>query len=161
MAMNVENDPRTSKVDVYGVPYNVRLRKIREASGLSHEDIAASANIPLSNYYDLESHEGELNRNISLGELSKLAYTLGINSRFIFDDNETMRLVSLEQLVAEIKTYLTRNNMTLAQFESRVGFFVNAAINNPSEILDWNVDCLRFVCLEIAVNWLDVLPIQV
>jgi hypothetical protein len=47
--------------------------------------------------------------------------------------------------------------MSVAAFEDRVGFAVEPALRERSEVAKWNVDCLRFVCGEIGADWLGAL----
>lgn len=136
----------------------LKLKQAREATGRSPQEIAASAGLPAPTYYDLEEQDGELNMVVSLGELFKLASALGIRTRFIFDDKIEGQLISAEQLCAKIKSYLDATRMSISEFENRVGFVIAPALGNPVEVFNWNVDCLRFVCSEIGVNWLDALP---
>jgi hypothetical protein len=139
----------------------LRLKKAREATGKSPQEIVALVGIPIVSdnlYYDLEDHNGQLNMVMSLGELSKLSSILGICTRYIFDGKTEKQKISLEQLSAQIKRHLEKTQMSIADFENRVGFVIAPTLENPKEALYWNVDCLRFVCTEIGINWLDVLP---
>jgi transcriptional regulator with XRE-family HTH domain len=131
----------------------LRLKQAREATGKSPKEVAALVGISSNLYYDLEGIDGELNMVISLGELSKLSSVLGIRTRFIFDGKTEGQSISLEQLCAKIKEYLNVTGMSITDFETRVGFTIAAALDNPFEVFKWNVDCLRFVCEEIGIDW--------
>lgn len=149
----------TSKVDSKGVLYGDRLKRARELIGQSPQGVAALAGITLSTYYDMEEHEGMLNRQTSLAELSKLSSILRIPARSLFDDaDESCELISHEQLCAKIKAHLAATRMSVSEFEDRVGFVIEPSLLDTSEVLNWNVDCLRFVCAEIGVEWLSALP---
>lgn len=96
---------------------------------------------------------------ISLRELSKLASVLEIRTRLIFSDkNVGEQSISLEQLRSKIRDYLTTTGMNIAEFEEKVGFEIQAGLQDAAKIMEWNVDCLRFVCAEIGVDWLAALP---
>lgn len=114
--------------------------------------------ISTPSYCDLEEHDGELNQTISLGELAKLDSVLGIRSRFIFDDRIEGQQISPEQLCAKINAYLDETGMTIADFEDRVGFVIEPSLRAPADVLNWNVDCLRFVCTELGLDWRLALP---
>jgi hypothetical protein len=136
----------------------LKLKQAREAVGKSPQEVAALTGMSLPNYYDLENCDSELNMAISLGELSKLSSVLGISTRFIFDDKTDGQPISPEQLCAKIKSYLDAKNMSIANFEDRVGFTIEPSLHDASKVSDWNIDCLRFVCEEIGVNWHLAIP---
>jgi hypothetical protein len=142
----------------------LRLKQVREALGKSPQEIHAllgSSDVSVGSYYDLEDHDGALNTTISLGELCKLSSILGTRARFIFDGKlEDGRQISPSDLSARIKRHLENTATSITDFEDRVGFVIAPALEDPSEILNWNIDCLRFVSAEIGVNWLDALPIR-
>jgi hypothetical protein len=145
-------------MDGKGVPDNVRYKRFREATGKLPLEIAAMVGIPIHLAYDLEAYERQLNRQMSLAELSKLSSVLGVRSKTIFDDRETGQSISHEQLIAKIQDYLAKTRMSLSEFEDRVGFVMEPALRDSAEVLKWNVDCLRFVCKEIRIDWLAALP---
>jgi len=131
----------------------LKLKQSREATGKSPHEIAALVGISAPTYYDLENCDGDLNMVISLGELSKLSSVLGISTRFIFDDKTEGQPILPEPLCAKIKSYLDAKKIDIANFEDRVGFTIEPSLHDPAKILDWNIDCLRFVCEEIGANW--------
>lgn len=142
-------------VDSRGFPYGVRLKKIRESSGKSPEELATQMGISLLEYDELEAIAGILNRSTSLAELSKLSSALGVSTRFIFEDEgQDGQPISPSQLCAKTKAYLNTTGLSIAQFEARVGFEIESSLKDAGKIMDWNVDCLRFVCAEIGANWL-------
>lgn len=152
-------DPCISTADSKGTPYHVRYKRIREATGKSPQDVAALIEIPVHLSYDLEAYEGQLNRQLSLGKLSKLSSVLEIRARLIFDDaDEIGRSLSPEELCAKIKDHLKAKGMSIAEFEDIVGFVIRPSLRDPLEVTNWNVDCLRSVCAEIGVNWHNALP---
>lgn len=134
------------------------LKQAREAAGKTPEEVAELAEITINTYYDFEQCEGDLNIVVSLSELSKISSALGIRTRFLFEGKSDGKQISPSQLASQIKRHLEKTDMSITDFEDRVGFTVALAIENPSEILNWNVDCLRFVSAEIGVSWLDALP---
>src|SRR5579884_921388 len=95
-----------------------KLRKARESAGKSPQEIAALIGISAPAYHDLEESNGELNMAISLAELFKLASVLGIRARFIFDDKTEGQPILPEQLSSQIKAYLTKTGISVADFES-------------------------------------------
>lgn len=117
------------------------------------------AGVTTLQYYDWENCAAELNMVASLGELSRLASILGIRTSFLFDDKiEYRRTFSPEQLCVKINAHLSATNIDITEFEDRVGFVIGPVLRDPIEVLNWNVDCLRFVCKEIGLDWLAALP---
>jgi hypothetical protein len=141
-----------------------RLKQAREALGKSPQEIHALLGISdmsIGSYYDLEDHDGTLNTTISLGELWRLSSVLRTSARFIFDGKlEDGSLLSPSDLSARIKRHVENTATSITDFEDRVGFVIAPALDDPYEVFNWNVDCLRFVSEEIGVNWLDALPIR-
>jgi transcriptional regulator with XRE-family HTH domain len=158
-ASNENSDPRISTVDSSGTPYNERLKRARMLSGKSAEDIARSLGMSFPEYDEWESHASELSYVISLSELSKLASVLGISTSAIFEDErERGRPILPEDLIAKVKSHLEATEMSVLEFQDRAGWEIGPALQNASAVLGWNVDCLRSVCAETGVNWLDALP---
>jgi transcriptional regulator with XRE-family HTH domain len=144
--------------DGCGVPYGERLKKVREASGKTPHEIANIVGLSAQTYYDLENCPGDLTMTVSLFELSKIASVLGVHLRDFFSDLGETQSISPEELSKKIKDHLVTEKTTLADFENHVGFLIEPVLHNPSEVLKWNVDCLRFVCAALGVNWLLALP---
>src|SRR6266571_28207 len=97
--MEAEPDPCIATVDRKGVPYNARLKRVRESLAKPAEDVAESLGITFAEYDEWETFEGELNMVMTLGELSRLATVLGVRTKFLFeDDSDAEQLVSPEQL---------------------------------------------------------------
>jgi hypothetical protein len=154
--MKTTSDSCVATADSNGVPYNVRLKRLRLLKGKTPEQMAASIG---GAYYDWEDCDGDLNRTASLSELSRLAASFETQCRLLFEDGRgDMESTPPKQLCDRIRAYLAATNMNVAKFEDRVGFIIEPALRDPVEILEWNVDCLRFVCKEIGVNWLSALP---
>ena len=146
-----------SFTDDHGVPFGERLKRARELAGKSPHEIAHSVGLSDPAYYDLENCPGELNRNISLCELSMIASTLGLCPSSLFSDTVPKQTVSMEELSKKIRDHLVAKQISITDLEGQVGFTIEAALYNPSEILKWNIDCLRFVCSMLRVDWLLVL----
>jgi transcriptional regulator with XRE-family HTH domain len=145
--------------DSKGVPYQVRLKKLRETTGKSPEEMASMVGVSISEYYDLESCDAELNTAVSLGKLSMLSSVLAVPTSLVFEDKRKEdSSITCEQLCARIKTHLITAEMSIAKFEERVGFVIEPALRDSSEVLNWNVDCLRSVSQELEIDWLAALP---
>jgi len=144
--------------DDFGVPFGERLKQTREKNGKTPHEVAKLAGLSSPTYYDLENCAGDLTMTISLLELSRIASVLGVPSRGFFSDHNSTHFISAQELSDRIKTYLASSKETITEFEDKVGFVIEPALSNPSEVLNWNVDCLRSVCLKLGIDWLSALP---
>jgi DNA-binding XRE family transcriptional regulator len=152
-------NPCAATVDAKGIPYSARLKRLREATGKTPHDMAALVGVSSDIYYDWEWGDGDISRTASLAELAKLATSLGVGVLDIFDDGPIQgEHVRPEQLSEMMKAHIKRARLSTAQFEERVGFEMEPALNDPAEILNWNLDCLRFVCNQIGLDWRLALP---
>ncbi|MDB6064441.1 MAG: hypothetical protein JWR26_649 [Pedosphaera sp.] len=159
--MDYNENPESciTTVNSEGVPYNERLKRIRESKRKSVEELAELLLMTPSEYEEWESHPGELTSAISLGELVELASVLDVSTAFIFEGKKpTGKEISLDELCAKMNAHLSSTGKTIEEFEDEVGFEMEPSLNESSEIINWNVDCLRFVCEEIGVDWLLALP---
>jgi len=154
-----DSNPCVAKSDARGIAYGVRLRNIRESTGRSPQEVADRLGISLLEYDELEAIAGTLNRSTSLTQLLQLSSVLNVSTRFIFEDEgrENDR-ISCKELCTNIKSYLERTGTGISEFEERVGYEIRQTLEDPAKVMDWNVDCLRFVCSEIGTNWLTALP---
>jgi transcriptional regulator with XRE-family HTH domain len=136
----------------------LRLKRAREAAGKMPEDLGELVG-NTSTYYDLENHDGELYSVPSLRELSRLCFALGTKVRDLFDDRTNVEpAISPEQLLSEAKEYLSQNRLSIAEFEDRIGFEIGPSLNDTSNVMDWNVDFLRWLCRELGLDWRLALP---
>ena len=53
----------------------------------------------------------------------------------------------------EPKEHMAQSGLGLGEFEARIGFEFGPALQDPAEVLDWNVDFLRWLCRELALDW--------
>lgn len=136
------------------------LKRARELAGKTPQDFEQIVGSS-SNYYDLENCDGDLFNAISLGELSQLCSELGIKPRDLFDRSKDVKdSISRERLLSITKEYLHQNKLSVPEFVDRIGFEIAPTLNDPSRIMDWNVDFLRWLCCELGIDWLSALPIE-
>jgi hypothetical protein len=137
----------------------VRLKRFREMAGKEPEDLAVFLGDSVSSYYDLEEHNGELYRSISLGELSAMCSAIGIKPGDLFGERaDTEQAILLEELAVRVRAHLEVTGIELAEFEERVGFVIGPSLTDASKVMDWNVDFLRWFCRELGVDWRRALP---
>ena len=136
----------------------LRLKRAREAAGKVPQDLGEFVG-NTSSYYDLENCDGELYMAASLSELSRLCSALGIKVRDLFDDRtNSEQTISPEQLLFKVREYLSQNGMSVAEFEGRIGFEIEPSLKDTSNVMDWNIDFLRWLCRELRLDWRLALP---
>src|SRR5277367_3435864 len=92
-----------------------RLKRFREASGKAPNHLAPFIDGSVSSYYDLEEHNGELYRTVSIGELSAICSALGIKVRDLFGEQTSAeQTISPEQLIRKVQTYLKETGISIA-----------------------------------------------
>jgi transcriptional regulator with XRE-family HTH domain len=151
--------PCIATADRNGVPYSIRLKRAREAICKSPEETAAVVGVSVPTYYDWEWGEGDISSTASLRDLARLSAALGVPTAAIFEDDKSAKeSVSPAQLAEKVQAHLDGTGTTIADFEDRVGFVIEPFLRDPSKMLSWNLDCLRFVCRQVGVDWHDALP---
>jgi hypothetical protein len=156
--MNEESrDLQVPKAEM--IEARTRLKKAREAAGKHPGDLAEFVYNSVSSYYDLEEHNGELYMQIGLGELLGLSSALGIKVRDLFDNGKSDgSVITPEQLIDMTKQHLSQTGISISDFEDRIGYEIEASLADPSKVMDWNVDFLRWLCREIGLEWRSALP---
>lgn len=132
------------------------LKKFRESSPLSPEQLAAVGELDLASYYDRETYDDELTCNISLDSIARLARALGLKPSAIYGGQST-GVVSLEQLALLLRERFARSGRSLDDFETELGGGVEGALDDPEEFRTFNVDGLVAVCGAVNIVWYDVL----
>ena len=132
------------------------LKRLRENSSLSPEQLAAAAGINLAWYYDLETHDDELTSNVSLDSIARIARALGVKPSALYGA-QSSGIVSLELLASLLREHVDHSGKSLDDFETEIGWSVAAALANPEEFREFNADGLRATCEAVNVVWYDVL----
>jgi transcriptional regulator with XRE-family HTH domain len=141
------------------VACRIRLKQAREAARKEPQDLAEFVGHSTANYYDLEEHNGELYSTISLSELSSLSSALGVKVSDLFEGrNNREAAISPMELMSKVRTYVSATGLSIKEFEDRVGCVIAPALEDSSKVLDWSVDFLRWVCVEIDIDWHLALP---
>ena len=95
--------------------------------------------------------------NASLGTLQSLCSSLGVTpAQLLAVRYPSDAVVTISDLVNILRRYLERKKLTVAEFEERVGYAIGLCLSNAKHVYDWNIDCLRAVCLELEIDWRSV-----
>ena len=140
-----------------------RLVAARKRSGKTHQELADMTGVNRDWYYDLESYAPELSESLSLLQLRNLCAALDVSPLWLMTGGEVSGAKKLlpSELMASVKSYLGSNNLDLTEFEDKIGYTIASVLEHPDRIFEeWNVDCLKEVCNEIGVDWVDALPVN-
>jgi hypothetical protein len=136
------------------------LKHSRERAGEHYFELAHRVGLPVPAYLDLEAHDNDIMTAVSLRHLSDICAKLALTVFELFAavHSSGKRLPGWRSLASELQTYLRTNGLSLAEFETVVGYEISSALTDPDAILDWNLDCLRSVCISIGVDWKTAFP---
>lgn len=134
----------------------LRLRGTRERAGKHPSELAGFLDGSTSAYHDLENCDGELLYNVDIGSLCGICGFLQVSPRSLFETNSSARIISMKALSERMQAHLNMDGITL--FSDKVNYEMADALTNPSTIWDWNIECLRNVCAELGINWVEALP---
>jgi len=132
------------------------LRNQREKSGRAAEELAAAAGISVQAYYDLETHDDELNMAVSIAGIGSVARELDVKPSVLYGGSSS-RSTSLNELVSIVRKHIEAEGRPVADFEIEIGWSIEAALSNPEALRGFNADGLKAVCEAVNVNWFEVL----
>ena len=153
MAQSSSNPPEN-------VSPKARLRLARERCGKSPEEIAGEAGVNSLSYYDLEWVDGEIESAISLRVLQTICARISIQSSELFSDKPIASVdkTTPDGVVSGIKEHLATNHQSISEFEMIIGFEIGQCLENTSLILEWDIECLQYVCSQLGLDWKLALP---
>lgn len=141
---------------------NEVLKQAREKAGKSLVEVFEDLQFTAGEYCDMEQHDDELYTCVDLKDVLRLTRYFGLTVQDLFAIDRAAvhgrHLDGFESLAAELREHLRRSGVSLADFEDKAGWRLGDFLADPSTAwMDWNVDCLRDVARELAVDWLSVL----
>jgi Helix-turn-helix domain len=134
-----------------------QLKRLRQASQREPAELAAAAGITLDEYYDLETYEDELATSAPVGAVARLAAALGVRPSSLLGVGSASQSASFDELVTRVRHHVAASGGDVQAFETEVGWKVEAALDNPEELLDFTADALRAICSIVGLDWVAVL----
>jgi transcriptional regulator with XRE-family HTH domain len=137
-----------------------RLRRAREETGLTYEDIAAATGLSAASIADLEGYEDELTSVVSLAHLSVICGLLRRSPlALLFDAVPSVAAppTSLSDLTEALGRAHKASGLSVEAFSDRVGWELKDALIDPSAFWHFTVDGLRDVCTAAGIDWVAVL----
>mgnify|MGYP003576639859 CR=1 FL=1 len=135
------------------------LRRAREFAGRNPIELAAKAGMNPAAYFDLESHDDDVLTAVPVRTLQAICDELSLSAYSLFAKFETSgEQLSTNLVIGDrIREHLATTSLSLADFETKIGYEIGSVLSCPSAVLDWNIDCLRSVCQAIGVDWRSAL----
>jgi transcriptional regulator with XRE-family HTH domain len=133
----------------------LRVRTARDAAGLSEAEAAARAGLNQAAWYDLESHDDEMEISLSLREVQAVADVLNTYAVWLLTGQTSPPLqpVAPSDIVASIRSLLTERRISTAEYETLVGWNITDALENPTAAWNWNVAALRDICASLELDY--------
>jgi transcriptional regulator with XRE-family HTH domain len=141
-------------------PAAQRIRRAREALGLTQDDVASRWGDQTSMYWDLELFDAEAFTVISVRQLQRLASVLGASVNALLFGEEPAGSesgVTYADVVARLHARMTDDAVGVEELGNSVGWDLQALFADPGTLGDMPVDGLRSVCRAATVDWVTVL----
>jgi transcriptional regulator with XRE-family HTH domain len=137
--------------------YAKKIEDARKRAGKSVNEMAHILGISVPAYYDLETYDDEITGSLSLKNVALLLATLGVDPEDFFDIAlEKEPVISKGDLVERIKDYVSLYKISLSEFDERAGWEVEKIVEDPSRIVEYNIDGLQDISALLGVNWMAV-----
>ena len=65
--------------------------------------------------------------------------------------------MGISEIVKRVANLVGGNPEKLVELEERVGYEIGECLERTEGVLEWNIECLRAVCSEVAIHWCAVL----
>ena len=136
------------------------LRTARERVGLSEEALRLRLGSGVHLCPALELYDSELFQCAEVSTLVSLASALETSvAALLYGEAPVSALapVSCAEVTRRIRETLAATGATADQFGDRVGWSVEAVLQEPDTLATYNVQGLRDICAGVGVDWMCVL----
>lgn len=141
------------------LPPHEHLKKAREGSGKTRNEIADAIGANVESYCDLEDGH-DLYNGLDLNQIFQLCQSLSLKLERLFEQEEdAWRGIpsNFNDLADRIHCYLEQCNRPLAEVEDEVGWDLGDVIGRPADMSQWCIDQLKAYSEKVNIGWLDVL----
>jgi len=127
-----------------------RIRKHRQAKGLTEAELARESGISLSNFHDLESYDDEWRTAISINELERLAVALDVSILDLVTDNNTKDVEpsDYENLALHITSWMQSGGT-----KEDLSWEIDGILQDPNRTGEMPIDFLIDMGNEIGFDW--------
>ena len=135
-----------------------RIRAARERAGMTEDEVASQASLPVAWYRDLEHDPSEIWSNVSLDSLYRLCEALGLTLQRILDvENVVVPSISPSELATMIQHRIVAEGTDPDTWGDRVGWDVKSILTAPMTVASYTLDALRDICGALNLDWRAVL----
>jgi transcriptional regulator with XRE-family HTH domain len=140
-----------------------RIRRAREAAGLTQDDLANQWGEQPSMYWDLELYDEEVFTVISVRQLQRLASVLNTSvNRVLFGDEPALPLPATRyvEVMARLEARVSEGHVSVEQLGDEIGWDLEPLLTDPSSLGDLPIAGLWSVCRAANVDWVAVVDTQ-
>jgi hypothetical protein len=144
-------------------PVAHRIRRRREALGLTPDDVAHRWGEQVSMYWDLELYDEEAFTVISVAQLQRLAAILAMSVTVVLfgeDPAAPLPRVPYADVVAALRVCMSEDAVSIDQLGDRVGWDLGPVFADPGALGDFPVAGLWSVCRAAKTDWVAVISTQ-
>jgi transcriptional regulator with XRE-family HTH domain len=144
-------------------PAAQRIRRAREAAGLTQDDVANQWGEQPSMYWDLEQYDDEVFTVISVRQLQRLASVLNTSvNRLLFGDEPALPLPATRyvEVIARLEARMSEGHVSVEQLGDESGWDLEPLLTDPSNLGDLPIAGLWSVCRAANVDWVAVVDTQ-
>jgi poly(A) polymerase len=136
------------------LPPHVLVRSRRESLGLSVEEMAAILELDPADYPAIEIQPQAVTTALTLRQFHLLGQALKLTVLEIFPEPRLSgTALTLDNLRERLEAYRQAKQMSLAQFEKKLGFDLQPFGHDPAAAEGWTVSQLRALCETLAIDW--------
>ena len=137
-----------------------KIRFLRVRAGKSAQEIAAGLGLNESWYRDLESYDDELASTLTMFQAQQLAWLLGVRLADLVEETApTGGEIALLDLPSMVEAHLARESMSIADFEERIGWELQAFLESPVRVAaEVPVMFVQDLSAALGINWQSLLP---
>ena len=136
------------------ISLGIRFKEFRERAGLSFDDAAQQMELSPACIWDIENCEDEIEVCYSPHEVQRFCQVFGIQPAELFAVTTTEPPITAAGLVSLIHEECQSRNLTMEQFEDKVGWRLHTMIDPPERLLtEMTIDGFREVCRELHIDW--------
>ena len=138
-----------------------RIRRVREALGLTRDDVASRWGEQASMYWDLELYDDEAFTVISVRQLQRLASVLETSVNvLLFGEEPAPPLPAAHYLDVVARLEVCMAEDAVEEFGDRIGWDLRPLVTDPGTLGDLPVVGLWSVCRAANVDWVSVISTQ-
>jgi hypothetical protein len=137
-----------------------QIRAFRVRAGKTKAELVERLGLNAAWYEDLEQHDDELACTLTLFQAMELASAVGVSLRDLVPGSPAPgELIPLMELPARIRDRISRDGVSIEQFEDRVGCELKQFLDSPLQLAaELPLAALQAIATHLDINWLALVP---